>query len=342
MSRRWTSRDVAALAGVSVATVSYVMNGRMSDRIPATTRDRVLAAARQLDYSPNRAAQSLRRRKTEQICLIVDSIGVPTNDQLARDLHATADEAGYGVITMVVDSAERAAKTATLLQQRIADAAVIGPAKVPWFSEEMLIELARGGLPLVAMNNSVRPNGFDVVRAPEAGACGEALDHLYANGRRRIAFVGHREEVNDPTARERSERFGAYRAARERHDAAFDDSLVVEGADDRVAAYQAVTELLNRPDRPDAIFAASARSAISSVWAARDAGLGIPDDVAIVGCGNLPETRITRPPLSTVGPPSADDFTDVSRLLFDRVLASDPPPGRELTTPWVFAPRGTS
>jgi DNA-binding LacI/PurR family transcriptional regulator len=342
MAKRWTSRDVAALAGVSVATVSYVMNGRMGDRIPTATRDRVLDAARQLGYSPNRSARSLRRQKTEQVCLVVGSIGVPTNDQLARDLHSKADEVGYGVITMVVDSPERAAKTVDLLHQRIADGAVIAPTIVQQIPDDALAALARGGFPLVVMSNTVTPSGFDVVRAPESEACREALDHLYSSGRRRIAFVGHHEEVTDAQARRRSERLGAYLAAREHHGGDAAETLVVDGADDRVAAYQAVSELLDRPDRPDAIFAASARAAISAAWAVRDAGLVVPTDIALVGCGNLPETRITKPPLSTVGPPADDDFTDVSRLLFERVLAAAPPPERELITPWVFAERGST
>ncbi|NEE02881.1 LacI family DNA-binding transcriptional regulator [Phytoactinopolyspora halotolerans] len=340
--RRWTSRDVAALAGVSVATVSYVMNGRMSDRIPAATREKVLSAARQLDYSPNRSAQSLRRQKTEQICLVVDSIGVPTVDQLARDLYAKAEKVGYGLITMVAGSAERAAKTAALLHQRVADAAVIAPATVPRFREETLVELARGGLPMVAMSNTVRPIGFDVVRAPERDACVDAMSHLLASGRSRVAFLGHHEEVTDAEARAGSERLGAYTAALDQHGVAVDDELIVDGADDRVAGYQAVARLLQRPDRPDAIFAASGRSAISAIWAVRDAGLTVPDDVAVVGCGNLPEAEITSPTLSTVGPPTTEDFTDVAELLFQRVLADERPPEREITNPWVFVPRGSA
>ncbi|GAA4431873.1 LacI family DNA-binding transcriptional regulator [Georgenia halophila] len=342
MARRWTSQDVAALAGVSVATVSYVMNGRMIDRIPAPTREKVLSAARQLDYSPNRAAQSLRRQKTEQICLVVDSIGVPVIDQLARDLHAAADDIGYGLITIVVGSDERGEKATRLLHQRIADGAVIAPSNVFRFREESLGDLARGGLPLVVMNNTVRPAGFDVVRAPEREACGEAMDHLLSSGRRRVAFLGHHEEVTNPTTRAESARMGAYLWALARHGIDADESLIVEGADERVAGYRAATELLQRPDRPEAIFAASARSAISAIWAARDAGLAIPDDVAVVGCGNLPETEITRPRLSTVGPPTTEDFTEVSRLLFDRLLAKERLPEREITNPWAFVPRGST
>ncbi|WP_147918829.1 LacI family DNA-binding transcriptional regulator [Ruania zhangjianzhongii] len=337
--RRWTSRDVAALAGVSVATVSYVMNGRMVDRIPSATREKVLSAARQLGYTPNRAAQTLRLQKTSQVCLVVDSIGVPVIDQLARDLHSAADEAGYGLITMVVGSDEQSAKTTRLLQQRVADGAVIAPSQTFRFSEESLFELARGGLPLVVMNNTVRPAGFDVVRAPERDGCAEAMDHLLATGRRRIAYIGHHGESPAPGERNYSERQHAYRDALKRYGLPVDESLVVDGANDRVSGYHAATELLQRQDPPDAIFSASGRSAISAIWAARDAGLRVPEDVAVIGCGNLPEAEIMRPQLSTVGPPTTEDFTEVARLLFDRVLSSGDLPAREITEPWVFISR---
>lgn len=229
-----TSRDVAAVAGVSVATVSYVMNGRTDRRIPAETRDRVLEAARRLGYAPNRSARSLRRRRTEQVCLVVGSIGVPVYDQLARDVHGVADDAGYGVVTIVVESARRAEKAVGLLRQRIADGAVIAP-DVPFLTEDALAGLAASGLPLVVMSNTAAPAGFDVVRAPETDACAEALDHLFAGGRRRVAFMGHQHEIAEAVTRP-SERLSAYLAALQRHGVGRDESLIVPGANDRVAA----------------------------------------------------------------------------------------------------------
>ncbi len=338
-AKRSTSRDVAALAGVSVATVSYVMNGRTDRRIPDETRDRVLDAAHRLAYAPNRSARSLRRRRTEQVCLLVGSIGVPAYDQLARDIHLRADEAGYGVITMVVDSAARAEKAVALLHQRIADGAVVAPG-VPYLTEDSLAGLARSGLPLVFMSNTATPDGFDVVRAPEAAACVEALDHLFESGRRRVAFMGHEYELSESPMP--SERFDEYLAALDRHGAPRDDNLIVHGANDRVAAYRAVAELLDRPERPDAIFAASGRGAVSAIWAVRDAGLNIPGDVAVLGSGALPESLITRPTLSTVGPTGADDFTLVARMLFDRISAGVHTEGREVTEPWSYNRRGST
>lgn len=339
-NRRPTSRDVAALAGVSVATVSYVVNDRADRRVGSETRERVLAAALELGYAPNSSARGLKRRMTERVCLVVSSIGVPALDQLSRDLHAAADAAGLGVITMVVNSKERAYQAFDLLQQQIADAAVIS-VSAAYLDEERLAALARSGLPMVVMHNSVRPHGFDVVRTPERAACGEAFDHLFGSGRRRVAFIGHRGDFGDPP---RSGRLAAYLDARERFEMSPDDRLIVPGADSRTGGYHATQELLALTDPPDAIFAASDRAAISAIWAVRDAGRRVPDDVAVVGVGNLDDGLITQPALSTVGPPHLD-YGDVVRLVFDRMSKPERPDATSVTEyvlPWSFIRRGST
>lgn len=326
-----TSRDVAALAGVSVATVSYVLNGKSERRVGADTRERVLAAAAELNYAPNQSARSLRRQRTQRVCLVIGSIGVPTYDLLSRDVHAAADEADYGVITMVVDSTARATRAIELLHQRIADGAVIATGE-HILGPPALDPLARSGFPLVVRSNTIPPHGFDVVRAPERASCGEAMDHLFATGHRRIAFVGHRNEVEEVRD---SERLGAYLDAHEQRGIEPDPRMIVTGADHRVDGYRAVSAMLASPDRPDAVFCASDRAGISGIWAARDLGLRVPEDVAIVGVGNIQDGLVAKPTLTTVGPTQAD-FTQVAELLFERVLAEDVLPGREITTPWAF------
>lgn len=334
---RPTAQDVADLAGVSVATVSYVLNGR-DGRFAAGTRDRVLDAVRELGYAPNSSARGLRRRRTDQVCLVVGSVGVPADDRLTRQLHLAADAAGYGVVTLLVDSEVRAHRACDLLQQGMADGAVISD---PYrcLSQERLVSLARTGLSLVVMENTAQPHGFDVVRTPERQACGEALDSVLASGRRRPAFVGHCSDLAGGAVR--SERRAAYGDALERHSIPLDQRLVVSGADDRADSYWAVTGLLQLEDPPDAVFCASDRAAISAIWAVRDAGLSVPHDVAVLGVGNIREGLITRPALSTVGQPHLD-FTEVVRLLFDRLSAAERPDGRELVLPWTYLRRGST
>ncbi|KAB8195930.1 LacI family DNA-binding transcriptional regulator [Nonomuraea phyllanthi] len=332
---RPTARQVAELANVSVATVSYVLSGR--DRpVAAETRQRVLDAARQLGYTPNQAARSLRKRRTQRVCLVLSSLGgVPSDERLATDLHEMADARGYSVVTLAVYSEARAKAAVDVLRGGIADGALVNVVG-DHLTHDLLSGLAATGLPMVVLSNESGLEGCDVVRTPEAEACAEAVEHLLAQGRRRIAFLAHRHELYRETA---GDRLLGYTTALERHGVT--ERIITSGADDRVSAYQTAAELLRSPDRPDAIFAASDRAAISAIWAARDAGLSVPGDVAIIGVGNIDEGLISNPQLSTVGP-LRHDYTDVVRLLFDRLQAEEPPPAREIVRSWTFLPRSSS
>ncbi|MFC4005886.1 LacI family DNA-binding transcriptional regulator [Nonomuraea purpurea] len=326
---------MAELANVSVATVSYVLSGR--DRpVAAETRQRVLDAARQLGYTPNQAARSLRKRRTQRICLVLSSLGgVPTDERLATDLHEMADARGYSVITLSVYSEARAKAAIDVLRGGIADGALINVVG-GHLTHDLLAGLAATGLPMVVMSNESGLEGCDVVRTPETEASAEAVEHLLEQGRRRIAFLAHRHELH----RDRpAGRLLGYTTALDRHGVS--ERIITSGADDRVSAYQTAADLLRSPDRPDAIFAASDRAAISAIWAARDAGLRVPDDVAIIGAGNIDEGLITNPQLSTIGP-LRHDYTDVARLLFDRLQAEEALPGREIVRAWTFLRRGSS
>jgi DNA-binding LacI/PurR family transcriptional regulator len=326
---------VAELADVSVATVSYVLSGR--DRpVAAETRKRVLEAARQLGYTPNQAARSLRKRRTQRVCLVQSSLGgVPTDERMARDLHEMADVHGYSVITLAVYSEVRARSAADVLRSGIADGALINVTG-DHLTHDLLAELAAAGLPMVVVRNESVPGGCDVVRTPEAESCAEAVGHLLDQGRRRVAFMARRYELyrDQPVGR-----LLGYTTALDRRGVT--DRIITSGADDRVSAYQTATELLTSPGRPDAILAASDRAAISVIWAARDAGLRVPEDLAVIGVGNVDEGLISNPRLSTVGP-LRHDYTDVVRLLFDRLQAEEPPPAREIVRPWTFLRRGSS
>jgi DNA-binding LacI/PurR family transcriptional regulator len=331
---RPTARDVAELAGVSVATVSYVLSGR--DRpVGAETRRRVVEAAEQLGYTPNQAARSLRRRRTQRVCLVQESVGgVPTDERVARDLHEMADALGFSVVSLAVYSAARARAAQEALLGRIADGALIN-VRGDHLTFDMLAALDRGGLPMVVMRNAPVPEGCDVVRVPATEACREAVHDLLLRGRRRVAFVAHRFELDYA---EPSDRMRGYLQALDGHRA---EPIIVPGADDRIAGYHAAAGLLAGTNPPDAIFASSDRAAISAIWAARDAGLRVPCDVAVVGVGNIDEGLISKPALSTVGP-LTHDHTEVVRLLFDRLTAEEPPPAREIVRPWTFLRRGSS
>src|SRR5689334_20858577 len=142
-----TTKDVARLAGVSAATVSYVLNGRRqrSSTVSAETRQRVLDAVATLGYVPNQIGRNLRLQRTERISLILPRVGVPVNDVLIRDIQRVADQHGYTVMISVVDTPEREQHMLNQLKRRLADGAII--VHGTW-AEEDFAELVQANLPL--------------------------------------------------------------------------------------------------------------------------------------------------------------------------------------------------
>lgn len=332
-----TARDVARLAGVSTATVSYVFNGRSNRGQPVgpETRRRVLEAARTLDYVPNQAARSLRRRRTLRIGLVTSGIGVPWMDQLAAELQGAAEERGYALVLVPADSRERAGQAVRLLRQKLVDAAVIAPLNVPLDVPE-LRALARTGFPLVVCVNGVEPDGFDVLHTTEREACLEAVRALVAGGRRRIAYLADGPaQTPDPA----SERYQAYAQALEEAGLTPPAGLLLPGRD-RAEAHASTLQLLARDEPPDAVFSATDRGAVAAMWAIGSTGRRIPRDVAVIGVGNIPESAITYPALSTVGPTEID-VTRISELLFRRLEGEVAPPVALIET-WHYVRRGTS
>ena len=332
-----TVRDVATYAGVSTATVSYVLNGHKTRAKPVSdkTRRRVLAAAAALDYAPNEAARSLRRRTTHRVALVSSGVGVPWMDELASELQSTAEQHKYTLVILPVDSEERLAHAVQMMRQKLVDGAVIAPLNLP-LDIDALQRLARDGFPLVAYSNEVRAENFDVVRTTEREGIRQAVACLVEGGRRRIGYLADGPGPEPDLA---SYRYRAFASALSDLGVPLDPRLVAPAVD-RGQAFASTQRLLAEPDPPDAIFSANDRGAIAAIWAAHRRKLRVPDDVAIVGVGNIPEAEITDPPLSTVGPTSVE-FGRVAELLFSR-LGGDVSPYQALVEDRHFIHRGSA
>ncbi|MBB5079863.1 LacI family DNA-binding transcriptional regulator [Nonomuraea endophytica] len=320
-----TVRDVARLAGVSVATVSYVLNKRDDGRARPETRERVLAAAAELGYSASFAARGLRRGRTEQVYVVPRRPGSPFAAALARDLAAVAERHGYATAMFVQGDWEG------YLRRHVADGAAIDLWHRRGFDQARLEPLVGMGLALLVFGNGIEPDGFDVVRSNELQACEEAMRYLVGAGHRRIACL--RRWPGEGQDDYRAVRFEAYQNVLgelpEEWLMPYTDNSWERGHDAALA-------LLDRPDRPTAVFALSDSAGVAACWAARSLGLRVPDDVAIVAVGGVhePATRVT------FVEPDRMDFTPAADLLFDRL--SDPGPGRVLFQNWSLVHRGTA
>jgi len=229
---------------------------------------------------------------------------------------------------MPIGSGDRADSVLRMLREQYVDGAVLAPGhRVP---AAELARLAAHGQRLVVFEDTAAPDGFDVVRQYQASACYQAVGHLIRAGHRRIAYFGHGDPSGPP---DDCTKYGSYRGALVDHGIPIDDSLIVTAADHRTAAHLATMDLLRRPDRPTALFSASDRGGIAAIGAARQLGVSVPDDLAVVGVGNTDEGEVIEPPLTSVGIPSFD-FSVVVERLFERVTSRVPLPGIELFEPW--------
>lgn len=345
-----TARDVARLAGISQATVSYVLSGRRTgaSRISEATRQRILEAQAAIGYVPNHTARSLRRGKTERVCVLIEATGVPYLDALSRDVQRVAAAHGYMVILVVCATVEEKRHALEQLGRRLADGAIITSGflgmTAEFINSAALAPLVKAGIAITVLSDQVAPDGFDVVRTLERESGYQAVLYLLDRGHRRIAFLGHFTSTPIDLAPERYHsygRFAGYLTALRARGITIDPCLIIGNTTSRQAGYRATEALLRHGNRPTAIFAASDVAAVGALWAARDAGLRVPDDVAVIGAGNLPEGEITRPPLTTVGP-AALDFSDVADLLFSRLRGDAPIEGQERVHPWQLIHRGSA
>ena len=327
-----TIRDVAQLAGVSASTVSYVLNGRggAASRISPETHARVLAAVKQLGYIQNNTARHLRRRITERICLALPGLGRPYHDELAQQLSQVAQQAGYSVVVSVGGSIEANINILNDVRSGLADGIILDLNDA---EDDRIIRklenLASSHVAAVVFASHLTGVGFDVMATTEAQAVAAAVAYLLNRGHRRIAYLAHQIERGTPVG----QRYRSYARALSEADLAVDPALVVEGAASREDAYRNAQLLLSLAKPPTAIFSASDIGALSAIAAARDLGRRIPDDVAIIGCGNIFESRISAPRLTTVGPTSLD-FRIPIHYLFERLKSEQPIEQRQFVQKW--------
>lgn len=322
-----TMSDVAELVGVSPSTVSLVISGRKDGktRISAETEARVRNAIKQLDYVPSQLARQLRKRSTERICVVLPHLR-PFDNALIKCLNLKAAEQGYSII---VNISEGEAETLRILRQcraGLADALLIlldqSNAVYPAVQEQL--ELLADDLPVLVMSDSYTSEVCNVVVSTVERASYEATVYLLERGHRRVGFIGH---TLDPSHYPRYRAFlRAYTDSGLEPDAA----LLSTGAADYESGFQATRQLLTA--QPTALLCASDVAAVGALACLRQEGYKVPDDIAVIGMGNIPESMMTAPKLSTIGP-ETPGFDLVTDLLLER-LATPDLPLRSLEQPW--------
>ena len=292
--RRPTLRMVADLAGVSTATVSYVFSGRGGggSGVAEHTAARVHAAARELNYRPNRAARTIRTGRSDTVQLSLHMLSDPWSLAVAAAVNEEANR--HGLTTLILADGDWYAA----LDRVESDVAYLDAAVDTDDGRRKLAELVERGQRLVVFSETLEPDGYDVIRSDAIPGCYLAMDHLLERHTEIGCLVADSAFRGEPAGRgtPRTSSACARAASRsiESHTAVYSGT--------QASAFTSAVALLSQEHRPTAIYATTDFAAIAAINAAHMLGLRVPHDVAVIGVGNTPDARLVSPTLTTVGP----------------------------------------
>ncbi len=319
-------KDVAERAGVSVKTVSNVVNGYVHVR--PDTRARVLEAISALDYRPNISARNLRRGRSGIIALAVPELDIPYFAELAKHVVSAAARHDW---TVLIDQTNGERERERLVASGIRDHLIDGLIFSPLALTGADLAAAADTTPMVLLGERIDHGPADHVAIDNVAAARDVTAHLVASGRRRIAAIGAQHTAEGDTARLRLAGFtSALRAA----DLPVDDALIAPApAWHRAEGAAAMRALLAARNPPDAVLCFNDTLALGAIRALYDAGLRVPDDVAVAGFDDIEDGRYSVPTLTTAAPDKAHLARRAIDLLATRLRAGDDGPPREEIVP---------
>lgn len=303
---RATIEDVAKRAGVSPSTVSRVLNGTDANHMRPETKDRVLQAMEELDYTPVKAARALRRQRTQAIAVLLPDISNPFFSLLARGVESVAFEEGFS--TLICDSnhsVEKESRYLDILLFEGVEGIVFTPVGVPDMAR--IERLLRRGVRIVVADRRVE--GLPTVEADNRGGSRELTEYVIGLGYRRIAYLAGPAEVS--TAQDRLLGFQEAMEA-----AGLKPVTVRHGEFTYESGYQLAKAVL-KAEKVDAIMCGNDLMAIGAIRAAEDLGLRVPDDLGVTGFDHVPWSDLVRPKLTSVEIPAYILGQEAIRRLLD-------------------------
>jgi LacI family transcriptional regulator len=290
-------QDVADRAGVSLAAVSMVINGKVTTKVSAKTRERILAAAAALNYRPNAIARQLSRASSSFIGLVTDSVATtPFAGRLISGAQDAAWEEGQVLLIANTEGVPRAEHDAISMMH---EHQVRGIVYSSWYHHQLTPPPDLANCPAVLANCFARGKAFQSFVPDEVQGGRTATEILLERGHRRIAFINGSFGVPCTTGR-----LKGYRTALSNYGLPFDADLLLTAKPDQDGGYRAGQRLLSMAHPPSGVFCYNDRMAMGLYDALREGGLKIPDDMAVVGFDNQEIIAAhLRPALSTVALP---------------------------------------
>jgi len=319
---RPTQADVARVAGVSQALVSYVLNNKVVLAVPEDTRRRILDAIEVLGYVPDRRAQSLRTRKTYTIACVIPDITNPFYPAFERGIQDVAETHGYDCIAYNTDGlAEREVKCLRSLQRGHVDGVI---ATLFHLKATQMRPLWERGL-AIARFEARRPRAMrtpiDVLYLDNQAAAQALVSYLIDRGHTRIGMIAGNQGP-------RGARVRGYRDALAAHNLPIDESMIVDSGFNEEGGYHAMEALLSCTPRPTAVFAANDLIALGALMAVRELGLRVPADVALAGFDDIPAARLVSPALTTIAQSGHAIGRRAAEMVLERLSGAAPEGGR--------------
>lgn len=320
MMRKPTQADVAKLAGVSRATVSYVVNGKDTQGVPISdeTRQRVLGAVSELGYVINAGAQALRSGDTKTIGVLLPIYENPYFLQILSGVSNAANEAGYKVLlTNGVLNPEQTNETITELSEQRIDGLIllIDFASLP---ARVMEQLRKSTHPIVEGSSSISSE-FDLILQDYGEGMEAIMAHLFELGHRRIAYL---HGVQESTT-QGQDRLNAFQQASNNNSLAFESTEIYRCGQTMNDGYLKVLSILQKPNRPTAIVAINDLLGMATIRAAVDLGLRVPDDVSIASFDDIPFAKFSVPRLTTIATSPEQNGRDAVQLLLKRLENPD-------------------
>ncbi|MFC7339926.1 LacI family DNA-binding transcriptional regulator [Saccharopolyspora griseoalba] len=320
--------DVARTAGVSIATVSHVLNGTRA--VHPDTGQAVLDAIEQCGYVHNTLARALVTTRTRTIGVVISSASTSFSTEILRGAEGMAVQHGYTLLVADPrDDPDHEFRVVSNLVQRQVDGIVLAPSGEP---SRTIRYLDDHKIPAV-LADRVLGGEHDQVSAENAEPTALLVDHVAELGHRRIGFIAGIEGMSTT-----AERCSGYREGLRRNGIDSMDELCRSGGSEFDAARRAATELLTRSQPPTALVAANNAMTIGAMQAVRDLELRVPEDVALVGFDDFPWADLFSPRLTVISQPSEEIGSKAVELLLDRLDDLDRPP-REHRLPSRFVHR---
>ncbi len=313
--------QIAKLSGVSRSTVSRVINN--DPNVSAGTREKVMQVVKRVNYTPNAAARGLAAGQTHVLGLVIPT-GVaalfsdPYFPILLQGVSSACNAREYSVMLWLAEPEYERRQIRQIMYSGLVDGVIVSSMLL---NDSLVQALADGDLPFMLVGRHPTDTRASYVDADNIGGAREAVTHLLRLGRTRVATITGPQNMIAG-----SDRLAGYLAALRERGVICDPGLIVEGDFTEAGGYRAMQQLLSH--RLDAVFVASDIMAIGAMRALREAGLRVPEDVAVVGFDDLPQSARTEPPLTSVRQPIYRLGATAVDSLLDLTAYPDSPPRR--------------